>query len=87
MSYLLFVTPRLGSSEKSFRVSSMARKVKKVLNIMKLLDTGRCPITSTDINCRGCDYCNYHAEIVEDGLRWMVCTWGYTYENIKYLFL
>lgn len=56
MSYLLFVTPRLGSSKKSFRVSDMARKVKKVLNIMELLDTGRCPITPTDINCRGCIY-------------------------------
>ena len=54
---------------------------------MKLLDTGRCPITPTDINCRGCDYCNYHAEIVEDGLRWMACLWGFTYENIGYLFL
>ena len=62
----------------------MARKVKKVLNIMKLLDTGRCPITPTDINCRGCDYCNYYTELVEDGLRWMVCLWGYTYENIGY---
>lgn len=87
MSYLLFVTLRLGSFEKSFRVNGMARKVKKVLNIMELLDTGRCPITPTDINCRGCDYCNYHAEIVEDGLRWMVCTWGFTYGNIEYLFL
>ena len=87
MSYLLFVTPRLDWYEKKFKVSGMARKVKKVLNIMELLDTGRCPITPTDINCRGCDYCNYHTEIVEDGLRWMVCTWGYTYENIEYLFL
>ena len=87
MSYLLFVTPRLDWYEKKFKVSDMARKVKKVLNIMELSDTGRCPITPTDINCRGCDYCNYHAEIVKDGLRWMVCTWGYTYENIEYLFL
>ena len=87
MSLLLFIIFRLSTTKNKFNVSGMTRKVKKELNIMKLLDTGRCPITPTDINSRGCDYCNYHAQIVEDGLRWMVCTWGYTYGNTEYLFL